>query len=34
MEEQNQIMNNEQNEQMIKKISEQNDYRNISVLEN
>ena len=34
MEEQNQIMNNEQNEQMIKKISEQNDYRNISALEN
>lgn len=31
MEEQNQKMNNEQ---MIKKISEQNDYRNISVLEN
>lgn len=31
MEEQNQKMNNEQ---IIKKISEQNDYRNISVLEN
>ena len=31
MEEQNQKINNEQ---MIKKISEQNDYRNISALEN